>query len=72
MPSKNYRIIYFNDKRYGNTERYVIVEGKFTDALKMIEWLKNTDFAENVSRYYPIDRQYIMTFANNLKLPYSC
>lgn len=60
--NKEYRIIYFKDNRYGNIERYVIVSGSYVDAIKEIEYLKSTNFAAEVSRYYPINRQFVMDF----------
>lgn len=62
--NKEYRIIYFKDNRYGNTERYVIVSGSYIDALKKIDYLKSTAFAADVSRYYTLDRQFVMDFLN--------
>ena len=64
----SYRIIYFEDNRYGNTERYTIVQGNYKDALVMIEWLIQSGFAENVSDYFPIEAHYVNRMAKEPKL----
>ena len=68
MLKREYRIVYFNDNRYGGVERYVIVEGKFTKAIAMCEFLKGTNYAENVSEYHTLDSQYVMPFGAEPKL----
>ena len=69
MANNEYRIIFFFDSRY-KTDRYVIVGGDYMQALHMVKYLNNTDFASNVSRYYPINRQYVNEFSrdSNFKL----
>lgn len=62
MSQDTYRIIFFRDSRYGNFERYVIVKGDYISALREVKRLESLDFTTYVSRYYPIDSQYISQF----------
>lgn len=67
--NKEYRIIYYVDKRYNNVERYIIVPGTWRDAQNMIDYLKSKpDLFENISRYYNVDGWVIQKVNDQLHL----
>lgn len=65
---KEYRIIYYKDKRYNMFERYVIVGGPYIEALKEIKALKESDFAAEVSDYHTISYNYVMDLNHKISL----
>lgn len=69
MRNKEYRIIFYKDKRYNMIDRYVIVGGKFTDAIAMVDSLKKSDFAADVSNYTTVNGQYVWDQSHYSKRP---